>query len=128
MTMTDTVTTLSRTIVGVDIAGYLVRDPKAAVAFYRDTLGIEPTEVDDLGRGAEFTLADGTTFGVWKTPDSHTGGFVMFAVSDIHDAIAAYRSRGVEVSDVSETPACYMAFAHDPEGNGIILHQRKLSA
>jgi predicted enzyme related to lactoylglutathione lyase len=112
-------------VTGTDIAGYLVRDPQAAIAFYRDKLGIEPTEIDDAGRGAEFTLSDGTTFGVWNPPDGSAGGFVMFAVSDIQDAVQVYRSRGVEVSDITETPVCFMAFAHDPEGNGIILHQRK---
>lgn len=126
-TATDTATTLAKTIVGIDIAGYLVRDPKAAIAFYRDVLGIEPTDVDTEGRGAEFTLPDGTTFGVWNMPDDSTGGFVMFAVSDLQDAIKTYRSRGVSVSDIMDTPVCQMAFAQDPEGNGIILHQRKLN-
>jgi catechol 2,3-dioxygenase-like lactoylglutathione lyase family enzyme len=42
-------------IKGIDIAAYLVRDPQAQIAFYRDVLGMEPTEIDDQGRGAEFT-------------------------------------------------------------------------
>jgi predicted enzyme related to lactoylglutathione lyase len=113
------------TITGTDIAGYLVKDPQAAIAFYRDVIGIVPTEVDDGARGAEFTLSDGTTFGVWKPDDGATGGFVMFSVSDVHGAVASYRKRGLEVSDVTETPVCSMAFTRDPEGNGIILHQRK---
>ncbi len=112
-------------ITGIDIAGYLVKDPAAAIAFYRDVLGIAPTETDDGARGAEFTLSDGATFGVWKPDDGTTGGFVMFSVSDVHGAVASYRKRGLEVSDVTETPVCYMAFTTDPEGNGIILHQRK---
>jgi predicted enzyme related to lactoylglutathione lyase len=29
------------------------------------------------------------------------------------------------VSDVTESPVCFMAFAADPEGNAIIIHQRK---
>jgi predicted enzyme related to lactoylglutathione lyase len=127
MMTTDTATTLAKTITGIDISGYLVRDPQTAIAFYREKLGIEPTEVDDEGRGAEFTLADGTTFGVWNMPDNTTGGFVMFAVSDLQDAVKTYRARGVNVSDITETPVCYMAFAQDPEGNGIILHQRKFN-
>jgi predicted enzyme related to lactoylglutathione lyase len=113
------------TITGIDIAGYLVKDPQAAIKFYRDVLGITPTESEE--RGAEFTLADGTTFGVWKPDDGETGGFVMFSVSDVHGAVASYRARGLQVSDVTETPVCLMAFTSDPEGNGIILHQRKSS-
>ena len=113
------------TVTGIDISGYLVKDPQAAVAFYRDKLGLEPTGVDDEGRGAEFILPDGTTFGVWKPEDGATGGFVMFAVGDINAARTECRARGLELSDVTETPVCLMAFAQDPEGNGIIVHQRK---
>ena len=31
-------------IKGIDIAAYLVRDPQAQIAFYRDVLGMKPTE------------------------------------------------------------------------------------
>lgn len=127
MSATSEPKTNGATITGIDIAGYLVKDPKAAIAFYRDVLGIAPTALDDDARGAEFTLSDGATFGVWKPEEGETGGFVMFSVSDVHDAVASYRKRGLEVSDVTETPLCYMAFTKDPEGNGIILHQRKSS-
>jgi predicted enzyme related to lactoylglutathione lyase len=115
-------------IKGIDIAAYLVKDPQAAIAFYRDVLGIKPTEIDDQGRGAEFTLADGSTFGVWKPEDGETGGAVMFAVDDVRSAIETYRSRGLEVSEPMESPVCFMSFAQDPEGNAIIIHQRKAQA
>ena len=118
--------TATGTIVkGIDLCGYLVNDPAAAIAFYRDRLGLEPTAVDPEGRGAEFTLADGSTFGVWREPGASLGGFVMFAVENAKTAVGDLRARGLEVSDVDETPACFMAFAKDPEGNGIIIHQRK---
>ena len=68
-------------IKGIDIAAYLVRDPQAQIAFYRDVLGMQPTEIDDEGRGAEFTLGDGSTFGVWKPEGGETGGAIMFAVT-----------------------------------------------
>ena len=112
-------------IKGMDIAAYLVKDPQAAIAFYRDVLGIQPTEVDDQGRGAEFTLADGSTFGVWKPEDGATGAAVMFAVDDAKAAVEHYRGRGLELSDIMESPVCYMSFGQDPEGNAIIIHQRK---
>jgi predicted enzyme related to lactoylglutathione lyase len=89
-------------IKGMDIAAYLVRDPQAAIAFYRDVLGIQPTEID----GA-------------------TGGAVMFAVDDAKAAVEHYRGRGLELSDIMESPVCFMSFGQDPEGNAIIIHQRK---
>ena len=112
-------------ITGVDLCAYLVKDPQAQTAFYRDVLGMVPTEIDSEGRGTEFTLADGSTFGVWKPDDGATGGAIMFAVENIEDAIKEFRSRGLEISPATETPVCHMAFAKDPEGNGLIIHQRK---
>ena len=114
-------------IKGIDIAAYLVKDPQAEIAFYRDVLGMTPTETDDEGRGAEFTLADGSTFGVWKPDDQEdaSGGAVMFAVPDVNAAIARIRERGAEVSEPIESPVCTMAFGRDPEGNGYIIHCRK---
>lgn len=123
--MTAGQTTLKGQVTGTDISGFLVRDPQAMIAFYRDVLGITPTEIDPEGRGAEFTLSDGTTFGVWKTESGETGGFTMLAVDDIHAAREAMVARGMEFSPVDESPVCHMAFAKDPEGNAVIIHQRK---
>jgi predicted enzyme related to lactoylglutathione lyase len=113
-------------IKGIDIAAYLVRDPQRAIEFYRDVLGMTPTEVDDQGRGAEFTLADGSTFGVWKPEEGGTGGAMMFAVDDAKGAVEHFRARGLALSEVTESPVCFMAFGSDPEGNAIIIHQRKV--
>jgi predicted enzyme related to lactoylglutathione lyase len=114
-------------ITGLDLAGAMVTNPQRAIAFYRDVLGLEPTMIDDQGRGAEFTLADGSTFGVWKAqPAQKTPcAAMMFAVRDVKAAVEFYRGRGLELSDVIETPVCYMAYAEDPEGNAVIIHQRK---
>jgi predicted enzyme related to lactoylglutathione lyase len=110
----------------MDIMAYYTQEPKRSIDFYRDVLGLQPTEVDDQGRGAEFTLADGSTFGVWKPDDGGTGGAMMFAVEDARAAVELYRSRGLQLSDVMESPVCFMAFGSDPEGNSIIIHQRKV--
>jgi predicted enzyme related to lactoylglutathione lyase len=113
------------TIHGIDLAGFLVADPQGETAFYREALGLQPTEIDDQGRGAEFTLADGSTFGVWRTPEGATCGFAMFAVDDAAAKAEELRARGVAISPLTETPACFMAYCSDPDGNGVILHQRK---
>jgi predicted enzyme related to lactoylglutathione lyase len=114
------------TIRGIDIAGYLVADPQRAIAFYRDVLGMTPSEIDADGRGAEFELADGSTFGIWHTPDSKQCGFVMFAVDDARAKVDELRGKGVSMSDVIETPNCTMSFALDPEGTAVFVHQRKV--
>jgi|SRR5579863_6035896 len=113
-------------IKGIDLTAYLVREPEKAIAFYRDVMGMTPTAIDDEGRGAEFTLPDGSTFGVWKPDDGETGGAIMFAVEDAREAVEHYRKRGLQLSDVMESPVCFMSFGADPEGNSIIIHQRKV--
>ncbi len=118
-------TTATTVITGTDMSGFLVKDPAKAIAFYRDVLGIAPTDIDEEGRGAEFTLADGTTFGVWRPEDGESGGFIMFSVDDIDAAVKELRARGVQLPDALETPVCHMTFGQDPEGNGFIIHQRK---
>ena len=105
--------------------GFFTEDPARSIAFYRDVLGIAPTKINEQGRGAEFTLADGYTFGVWK-PEGTPGTGGMFAVGDAHAAVARIRARGGTVADPFETPVCFMAFGTDPEGNGFIIHQRKV--
>ena len=78
-------------------------------------------------QGAEFTLSDGATFGVWQPDDEQfpIGAGIMFAVPDAKKAVEHYRSRGVELSDVMESRVCFMSFGTDPEGNSFMIHQRK---
>ncbi len=119
---------MSGQISGIDIHTYLVKEPARAKTFWRDTMELPMTfEMDE---GAEFELPDGSAFGLWHL-GAEEGGWVkgsgiMFAVPDIHAAVAHYRDRGVSVqSHIEESPVCFMAFAQDSEGNDFILHQRK---
>jgi catechol 2,3-dioxygenase-like lactoylglutathione lyase family enzyme len=127
MSTTTQTTPRNATVTGVDIFAYFTPDPQRSIAFYRDVLGMQPTEVDAEGRGAEFTLADGTTFGVWRPDGEASGGCVMLAVENAVAAVAEFRARGAEFSDPQETPVCYMSFGKDPDGNALIVHQRKIS-
>ena len=117
------------TVTGMDIVAYLTSDPARSIAFYRDVLGLTPTATDDEGRGAEFELADGSTFGVWK-PDAPpmSGATIMFAVGNLAEAVALFNSCGGHISEPTETPVCHMAFGTDPDGNPFIVHQRKIGA
>jgi predicted enzyme related to lactoylglutathione lyase len=115
-------------ITGVDLFEFTVRDAAKMVAFYRDVLGLKSDDSDDQN-GAEFSLADGTTFGVWQPDEGEypKGGHVMFAVPDAKKAVEHFRARGAQLSDVMETGVCFMSFGTDPEGNGFVIHQRKHS-
>ena len=113
------------TVTGIDIVTYLTSDAARSIAFYRDVLGLVPTFADE-NQGAEFTFADGSTFGVWRPDEGpKSGATIMFAVDDIEAAVALFRSRGARLGDPTETHVCHMAFGADPDGNGFIIHQRK---
>lgn len=119
------------TITGMDLSGYMVKDAPRAIAFYRDVLGVEPVTVYPDGRGAEYELPDGTTFGLWGgggrvMPFQPSNG-ILFAVDDLDAAVAAVKERGIAVLMENETPACRMAMIHDTEGNIVTLHKRKVA-
>ncbi len=116
-------------ITGMDLSGYMVKDASRAIGFYRDVLGLEPVAVYPDNRGAEYELADGTTFGLWGggggvMPFQPSNG-ILFAVDDLAAAVAAVKARGIPVLMERETPACFMAMINDTEGNTVTLHKRK---
>lgn len=118
----------STAIKGIDIVTYMVVDAERAKAFYRDVLGLGLT-IEYGTQGAEFGLSDGATFGIWQSDGAFVpSGGVMFAVDDLHSAVADFKSRGVTFEAdgaIEESRLCFMAFAKDTEGNTFILHQRK---
>ena len=116
-------------ITGLDLSGYMCQDASRAIAFYRDVLGLEPSRVYPENRGAEYELADGSTFGLWGgggnvMPFQPSNG-ILFAVDDIDAAIAILKSRGIAIAAERDTPVCRMAMLHDTEGNLVTLHKRK---
>jgi predicted enzyme related to lactoylglutathione lyase len=112
---------------GIDVHAYLVKDPKRATKFYKEMLGLEPSWEGE--QGAEFELADGSTFGLWKMDDGswHPSAGVFFAVPNLKEAVAELRTRGMkfEFDDPFESEVCYLIKAEDSEGNTFMLHQRK---
>lgn len=117
------------TIRGIDLSGYMCQDAARAIGFYRDVFGLEPATVYPEGRGAEFELPDGSTFGLWggggKVMPFQPSNGILFAVDDLQAAVAALQARGIGVDYQTETPNCTMAMIHDTEGNILTLHQRK---
>jgi len=118
-------------ITGMDLSGYMVKDASRAIAFYRDVLGLEPASVYPDNRGAEYELADGTTFGLWGGGGGvmpfQPGNGILFAVDDLDAAVSALKARGIAVHMERETPVCFMAMISDTEGNSVFLHKRKAS-
>src|SRR6516225_4200405 len=85
-------------ISGIDCALYYVKDMQRALKFWTETMGLKPTLTYPTGTGTEFTLADGTTFGLLQIPDVTwlRGNGLMFSVPDIKAAVEHYQRRGVK--------------------------------
>ncbi len=117
---------------GTDFIMYQTRDIDKAIAFYRDTLGLEMYGYYEEVKWAEFN-AGNTTFAL-NDPSAFDpnlqaqkgGGAVAFSVEDVAATISELESKGVTVTvPVNESPVCHFACVLDPDGNTVWLHERK---
>jgi predicted enzyme related to lactoylglutathione lyase len=111
----------------VAFIAYSVRDVPAAKAFYRDVVGLTPS--DAFGdHWAEFNVGT-VTFGIGNGEPLGIAPGSSFAATFEVDDVVAERERllgeGVTVTDINESPVCWSAFVTDPEGNRFGIHQRK---
>ncbi len=112
-----------------DIAfvAYSVRDVPAAAAFYRDVIGLKPTDVSS-DHWVEFDVS-GVTFGIGNGEPLGIPPGSSFSTTFEVDDLAAERSRlldrGVPVTAINDFPGCFSAFVTDPEGNRFGIHQLK---
>ena len=117
----------------VDFISYAVSDMDRTEAFYRDVLGLDVL----VPRGEPGTRASGfmelsaggvggTVISLTALPSLHPNGIVALAVDDVHSSVEELRGKGVQIGmEPIETPDCFMAAVSDPDGNKILLHQRK---
>jgi predicted enzyme related to lactoylglutathione lyase len=113
----------------LDTTSYLVKDVDRAKGFYTDLLGFAPT-LEYPPVGAEWTFPSGATFSIVKPPSApwEKCGGVHFGVEDIKRSVEACKAGGITFEDnamIYETAGCFLAFAHDSEGNEFILHEMK---
>lgn len=105
-----------------------VSDKDRARKFYQETLELKPGMIAMEGAWVEYDLGS-TTIGVgcWPGWDpSRDGTSVAFEVDDIDAAIAKLKDRGVNFDmEKTESPVCWMAQFRDPDGNKLLVHQRK---
>ena len=102
-------------------------DPKALSAWYRDVLGIEPSEYG--GAMLRYDAPGHPEFVVWNPFAADTQYFepskrefmVNFAVDDIDAMVAAIEAKGVTVLGRQDENYGRFAWIMDPEGNKIEL-------
>jgi predicted enzyme related to lactoylglutathione lyase len=116
----------------VDFISYIVTDMDRAEAFYRDVLGLDVAvprgEPGTRAAGYMEFDAGGTVISLTGMPGLplHPNAIVALAVEDVHDAVEELRGKGVTVAmEPIETNVCFMAVVVDPDGNKILVHQRK---
>jgi len=114
----------------VDFVSYSVTDMDRAEAFWRQLLGLDV----EVARGAPGTRANGymeldaggVAIGLVAMPQIHPNGIVALAVDDVGEAVEELRGKGVKIAmEMIESPVCWMAVVADPDGNQVLLHQRK---
>lgn len=116
-------------ITGVDFATVPTKDLDAAVAFYRDTLGLHCSVHKPERHFAEFetgpltlsvVVAENFPFGYHPNVNP-----LALHAEDVQAARDALAERGVEfIGEVLDTGVCHMAFFADPDGNALMLHSR----
>jgi len=107
---------------------YPVSNVPRARRFYEGALGLK-LEGNFQGQWLEYNV-HGTTFAVATQDKAHRparhGGTVAFEVDDLDAMVRRLRQRRVRfVQAPSETPVCRFATVADPDGNQVIIHQRK---
>jgi methylmalonyl-CoA epimerase len=130
----------------LDHIGIAVEDLQAALAFYRDLLGLETEGVEEvasqrvraffLGAGdAKLELLESTA------PDSAVARFIgrrgpglhhiTFVVDDIDAALGHLRARGVRLIDERARPGAEgarVAFVHPSSAHGVLVELKEVPA
>lgn len=114
---------------GVDFVTVPTKNFDAAVEFYGTTLGLPCSARYGKMPGAEFetgsltiSVIESEAFGIEFQPHTHP---IALHVDDVGAARTELESRGVTfAADTMDSGVCHMAHFRDPDGNGLMLHNR----
>lgn len=103
-------------------------DREAALRFYGELFGWEPTEATDMGEMGTYQMygLGGATFGgMFTLPDVHPHWMLYVTVEDIAGTVAGVRDGGGEIlNGPMEVPGGgHVAQCRDPQGAAFALHQ-----
>ncbi len=118
----------ARMIKHIAFTMYSVADMAKARAFYENDLGLKMTK-DYEGAWVEYHLENGafaiTTMVSEVKPSNTAGGTISFEVDDLDDTLKGLRAKGAKIGlEPFTTPVCRFAVVLDPDGNGVMLHQK----
>lgn len=121
-------------IVEIAFTGTPVTDMKRAKGFYEGILGLKKSRAFGKQEGeeqwVEYDIGSGClaliNSGGKDWPPSTTGTAAALEVDDFDAYVTKVRENGVTfVFEPMETPVCRMVVLADPDGNRVVLHQRK---
>ncbi len=114
-------------VLGIDFTFFAVSDMQKSLTFYRDLLGIPLACLVYEGTWAEFEINPGTlVLGQGYDFTQPGGGSVALAVNNAKAAIEELEQAGIHIhSPLGESAVCFWAIIADPDGNSVIIHQRK---
>lgn len=115
-------------IKGADFVAYLVSDLARACAFYGDVLGLPQEACREDWQWAEFDCGNITLtlYGGETLPEFIPGGRIALAVDDVQAAYEELKAQGVRIlKPPYELTCCWHLDILDPDGNRIVIHQRK---
>ena len=110
-------------------SGFAVNDLDAARSFYADTLGLQVTDVPEMGGLMRLQLGSGTQVLVYAKPDHVPATFTVlnFPVPDVEKAVDELAARGVQFQRYENPPTDekgimraggpQIAWFKDPAGN-----------
>lgn len=121
-------------ITEIAFTGYSVTDMKRAKAFYEGVLGLTKSRgfgqhngddqwaEYDIGPACLALIAGGGD----KWPPHAAGTAAALEVDDFDGYLAKLREHGVKITwEPQDSPMCRMVVVADPDGNWVVLHQRK---
>ena len=118
-------------IAGLAHVCFIVKDLETSIDFYQNKLGLRPAFpfINDKGEqfGIYFHLGQRTFLELFRGEPKPEGkpSYQHFCleVDDINATVAAFRGKGVEVTDVTlGSDQSWQAWLADPDGNRIELH------
>jgi catechol 2,3-dioxygenase-like lactoylglutathione lyase family enzyme len=119
------------TVKEIAFAGYPVTDIARARGFYEGRLGLTPaSQFEHQGRHwIEYEVGGGTLAVTNMSPQwkpSSSGPSVAPEVTDFAAAVAELKAHAIPFAvEPMDSGVCQLAVVHDPDGNAIVIHQRK---
>lgn len=98
------------------------KDMDADKHFWGELLGLKL--VNDMGKWVEFDTPDGKTIAIQQFSPEGSPPTLALETDNIEAEVARLKEAGVKFhGEIQDNKVCKMAFAFDPSGNMVMLHE-----